>query len=290
MPTLKDIRKKIQGVRSTQQITKAMKMMATVKLRRAMDAHLSTHLYLEKLEQMVVDLRTILPEQIDHPLMGGRPVKTRGIVLVTGERGLCGSFNHDLIKTCQRLLQEDPAIEKKLILIGRKGYDHFRRQPHAIIGSHPDLVGKYSQKALAAAARNAITLYTTGIIDELVIIYTHFVSPLERRIETRILLPVSEIGAERQARPPTSHPIQFDPSPEAILTALIPRYIEGLFMKAVLESSASEQAARMVAMDAATDRAQDMIDDWSMKFNRTRQAVITKELSEVIAGADALAD
>ncbi len=290
MPTLKDIRKKIQGVRSTQQITKAMKMMATVKLRRVMEAHLSTHLYLEKLEQMVVDLRAILPEGIDHPLLGGRPVKTRGIVLVTGERGLCGSFNHDLIKTCLRLLQEDPDREKKLLLIGRKGYDHFRRQAYTIIGSHPDLIGKYSQKALVAAARNAITLYSTGIVDELVIVYSHFVSTLERHNETRILLPVSEIGADRQARPPTHHPIQFDPSPEAILSALIPRYIEGLFMKAVLESSASEQASRMVAMDAATDRAQEMIDDWSMKFNRTRQAVITKELSEVIAGADALAD
>lgn len=287
MPGLKDIRKKMLGVRSTQQITRAMKMMATVKLRRAMDSYLSTHLYLEKLEQMVVDLRAVLPATCSHPLFGGRPVKTTGIVLVTGERGLCGSFNHDLVKTCLRRLQDQPDREKKLVLIGKKGVDHFRRLAYTVIGSHPDLVGKYSQKALGLAARNAISLYTSGVIDELVIIYTHFVSTLDRRIETRVLLPISEIGAGRKTRHHGDQRIQFDPSPAAILSALIPRYVEGLFMKAVLESSASEQAARMVAMDAATDRAQEIIDELTMKFNRTRQAVITKELSEVIAGADA---
>ncbi|OIP22032.1 ATP synthase F1 subunit gamma [bacterium CG2_30_54_10] len=290
MATLKDIKRKMRGVKSTQQITRAMKMMATVKLRRALEALSATKLYLEKLEQMVVDLRAVLPSTVSHPLFGNRKVKATGVILVTGERGLCGAFNHDLVKFSNNLLKQHPDREKKLILIGKKGIDYYRRQTYTIIGSHPDMVGKFSQKALALAAKNAVSLYNNQIIDELVIVYTHFISTLDRRIVMRTLLPLSEIGAGKESRQSGGQTIQFDPSPDIILNALIPRYVEGLFMKAVLESSTAEQAARMVAMDAATDRADEIIDDLTLKYNRTRQAVITKELSEVIAGADALSE
>ncbi|MBF0499586.1 MAG: ATP synthase F1 subunit gamma [Candidatus Riflebacteria bacterium] len=290
MANIRDVKKKIGGVKGTQQITRAMKMVATAKLRRAIERLNATKFYLEKLEDLVADLRLAAgADSKIHPLFDSRPVKNTAVVLVTGDRGLCGSFNHDLFKYTVKFMDKLPENGRHLILIGRKGHEFFRRKNIPILGYHSDLSGPADQDGVRLAARNAIKFYTTGLIDELHIVYTGYVSALERHITSRRLLPLEDHTLVSVKSVRRSCGILFDPSPEKILGSLIPRYVEGLFLRALLESAASEHGARMVAMGAATDRADEIISQLTLSYNRTRQAIITKELSEVIAGAEALA-
>ncbi|MFZ2956089.1 MAG: ATP synthase F1 subunit gamma [Candidatus Ozemobacteraceae bacterium] len=290
MASIRDVKKKISGVKGTQQITRAMKMVATAKLRRSIERLNATKFYLEKLEDLVSDLREAAAgENKIHPLFDARPVKNTAVVLISGDRGLCGSYNHDLFKYTLKLMNELPENGRHLILVGRKGHEFFRRRNIHILGSHSELGNFTDQESIQQAARNAIKLYSTGVIDELRIVYTGYVSALERHIAVKRLLPLEEHkqGEKKEGRRP--HEMLFDPSPDHILNALIPRYVEGLFLRALLESAASEHGARMVAMGAATDRADEIINSLTLTYNRTRQAIITKELSEVIAGVEALA-
>ncbi len=290
MAGIRDIKKKIAGVKNTQQITRAMKMVSTARLRRAMERLKAARLYLEKLEQIVADLQKVVGDPKIHELFAARPVNSVGIVLVSGERGLCGSFNHDLIRRTVNLLKEVKAPQKHLIIIGKKGYEYFKRRPTPIIAYHPDLISNDSSENLRKAVKNAVGFYSQKIVDEILIVYSNFISPLERKIVVTRLLPLQQIKTEKKSRVGEGKEMIFDPGPEEILNSLIPRFVEGEFTKAILESSASEQGARMVAMTSATDRARDMIRDMTLKYNRTRQAIITKELAEVVAGADALSE
>ncbi|OQA08070.1 MAG: ATP synthase gamma chain [bacterium ADurb.Bin374] len=295
MATQKDIRKKIGGVKSTQQITRAMKMMSTAKLRRAMDRLNGMRFYLVKLEQMVCTLCSAIEKPELHPVF--QPHKNRrncGIILITGDRGLCGSFNHDLIKQTQALIRERKDMNCRLFLVGRKGYEFFKRRPSDNISMDyfPELLSHPESDAIRLAAKNFLSFYNNNAIDELLLVYTGSVSALERRIEVKKMLPfefrLNQSKNEHHSR--ATIDFEFDPSPDVILNSLIPRYIEGMFLRGILESSAAEQGARMVAMGAATDRAEEMISDMTLLYNRIRQAAITKELSEVIGGVDALAD
>ncbi len=295
MATQKDIRKKIGGVKSTQQITRAMKMMSTAKLRRAMDRLNAMRFYLVKLEQMVCALCSAIEKPELHPVF--QPHKNRrncGIILITGDRGLCGSFNHDLIKQTQALIRERKDMNCRLFLVGRKGYEFFKRRPSDRISMDyfPELLSHPEPDAIRLAAKNFLSFYNNNAIDELLLVYTGSVSALERRIEVKKMLPFEfrHIQSKSQHHPQATIDFEFDPSPDVILNSLIPRYIEGMFLRGILESSAAEQGARMVAMGAATDRAEEMISDMTLLYNRIRQAAITKELSEVIGGVDALAD
>lgn len=293
MPTQKDIRKKISGVKSTQQITRAMKMMSTAKLRRAMDKLNAMRFYLEKLEQMVCALCGAIEDPDLHPIF--QQHKTRrssGIILITGDRGLCGSFNHDLIKQTQVLLKERKDMNCRLFLIGRKGYEFFkRRETDGIAMDYfPDLLSHPDADSIRLAAKNFLSFYNTNAIDELFIVYTGSVSALERKIIVKKMLPFEARHFQTATHRHATLDFEFDPSPEVILNSLIPRYIEGIFLRGILESSSAEQGARMIAMGAATDRADEMISEMTLLYNRIRQAAITKELSEVIGGVDALAD
>jgi F-type H+-transporting ATPase subunit gamma len=290
MASIRDIKKKIGGTKSTQQITRAMKMVATAKLRKAMERLKASQLYLDKLEQIVADLKEVVGDTPIHPLFTPRSVSSVGVVLVAGERGLCGSFNHDLIKATVQLLKQISAPQKNLILIGKKGYEYFKKRDIPILAYHPDLISHHGSEKLRAAVKNAIGFFTQGIIDELIIVYSNFKSPLERKIVVKKMLPLEKLGAIKGERRKHGREMIFDPNPEEILNSLIPRYVEGAFTKAILESSACEHGARMIAMTAATDRADEMIRGMTLQYNRTRQALITKELAEVVAGADALAD
>ncbi len=289
MPTLKDIKQKIGGVKSTQQITRAMKLMSTAKLRRAMERLNATHFYLDRLEQIVADLLPAVGSTFVHPLFSPREVKTLGIVVISGTRGLCGSFNHEINKRAMEVIRESKAPQKKLLIIGKKAHEFFRRKEYAIVGYFPDLIQTEDHSQIHLVAKNAVKLFTEGVIDEMVLVYSDFVSVMDRRLAVRKLLPVEKIGMGAECRK-IARQIAFDPGPEEILSSLVPRYLEGSFQRAVLESAASEHASRMLAMTNATDKAEEMIEGLTMQFNRTRQAGITKELSEVIAGADALSD
>ncbi|MBF0547229.1 MAG: ATP synthase F1 subunit gamma [Candidatus Riflebacteria bacterium] len=296
MPNIRDIKKKTLGVKNTQQITRAMKMVSTAKLRQATIRLNATMLYLRKLEQMTADVREVL--STDSPIQTGfdhRPVKNIGVVVVAGERGLCGSFNSDIFKFSMSFLNSISGTGSQLFLIGNKARDYFKRYPKLpVIGFDFLINSNSSVDVVRKAARHAINCYTSKKIDELWIIFSEFVSILERRLTKVRLLPIDssakggKIGKSEKKR--VAGELIFDPSPEKLLSDLIPRYVEGLFMRALLESAASEQSARMIAMGAATDRAEDIIEQLTLTYNRTRQALITKELSEVIAGADSLAN
>ncbi|HNV72331.1 MAG TPA: ATP synthase F1 subunit gamma [Candidatus Ozemobacteraceae bacterium] len=288
MPNPRDIRKKISGVKNTQQITRAMKMVSTAKLRKAMERLNSTKFYLTKLEDLMSDLQGVLGDRSVLQQYAARPVNCAGIVVVTGDRGLCGSFNSDIIKAALRHIQQLPAQEKRLITFGRKGYDFFRRRQWPIISSYSEMNGNLDSDGIRAAARDAVALFLQDCFDELWIVFADFVTVLERKVIIKRLLPLDPITTTRKRQHVLTHELMFDPSPEVIFDALIPRFVEGLFLRAVLESATSEQAARMIAMGAATDKADEIISELTLFFNRTRQAIITKELSEVVAGADAL--
>ncbi len=288
MPNPRDIRKKISGVRNTQQITRAMKMVSTAKFRKALDRLNSTKFYLEKLEDLMNDLQQVIGDRSVLQQYAARTVKCAGVVVVTGDRGLCGSFNSDILKAALRLLQQLNAPEKKLITFGRKGYDYFRRRPWSIINSYSEMNGNLDADGIRTAARDAVSLFLHNCFDELWIVFADFVTVLERKVIIKRLLPLDPTAEPTGRHRVRVHDVLFDPSPEVLFGALVPRFIEGLFMRAVLESATSEQAARMIAMGAATDKADEIISDLTLFFNRTRQAGITKELSEVVAGADAL--
>lgn len=295
MPTQKDIRKKIGGVKNTQQITRAMKMMSTAKLRRAMDRLNAMRFYLVKLEQMVCALCSAIEKPELHPVFQSHKSRRNcGIILITGDRGLCGSFNHDLIKQTQALIRERKDMNCRLFLVGRKGYEFFKRRASDRVSMDyfPDLLSHPNPDSIRLAAKNFLSFYNNNAIDELLIVYAGSVSALERKIEVKKMLPFEfkHIQSKNEHHPHAKLEFEFDPTPDVILNSLIPRYIEGMFLRGILESSAAEQGARMVAMGAATDRAEEMIADMTLLYNRIRQAAITKELSEVIGGVDALAD
>ncbi|MBF0408803.1 MAG: ATP synthase F1 subunit gamma [Candidatus Riflebacteria bacterium] len=293
MPNIRDIKKKTVGVKNTQQITRAMKMVSTAKLRQATVRLSATRLYLQKLEEIVSDVREVLSE--DAPVKtvyDGRPVKSSGVIIIAGERGLCGSFNSDIFKSSLTFLESLGDKKRCIFPVGNKTRDFFKRLPcYPIAGFDFPVNSISSVDVVRQAAKIAMDKYISQEIDELYIIYSAYISALERKIIRKKLLPLDSVKkAVRSDKRPVAREMFFDPSPEALLSSLIPRYIEGLFMRALLESAASEQSARMIAMGAATDRAEDIISQLTLTYNRTRQAVITKELSEVIAGADSLSN
>ncbi|HNW33754.1 MAG TPA: ATP synthase F1 subunit gamma [Candidatus Ozemobacteraceae bacterium] len=292
MATQKDIRHKISGVKSTQQITRAMKMMSTAKLRRAMDKLNSMRFYLEKLEQMVGALCGAIERPEQHPVLCPRTIRSSGIILITGDRGLCGSFNHDLLKKTTELITERAGMNLRLFLIGRKGYEFFRKRTIKGLGMDyfSELLAHPDPDPIRLAARNFLSFYRNNAIDELLIVYTGSVSALERRIYVKKMLPFDMRSFQTKGLHHAGHGFEFDPSPEVILNSLIPRYIEGMFLRGILESATAEHGARMIAMGAATDRAEEMISNMTLQYNRIRQAAITTELSEVIGGADAQSD
>jgi F-type H+-transporting ATPase subunit gamma len=296
MPSLRDVKKKIDGVKNTQQITRAMKMVATARLRRTLDRLKSADRYLQKLEQMVADLNDFVKgEAREHPLFHVRPFVNRiGIILVSGERGLCGSFNTELFKATLAFMDEHPDAKKHLFIIGKKGVEFFRRCGIKPFASIPSLASPFDVKRVERVGQNAVRWYDPDNkhpehrVDELYIVYARFISALQRQIRIKRVLPIENITGNKASRQPRE--MIFDPSPQEILISLIPRFVTGVISRAVLESSASEQSARMIAMGSATDRAHDMIKDMTLTYNRTRQALITKELAEVMGGAEALSD
>ncbi|MFZ5952845.1 MAG: ATP synthase F1 subunit gamma [Candidatus Rifleibacteriota bacterium] len=289
MTALKDIKQKIRGVSTTQQITRAMKMMSTARLGRAMEQINLTHSYIAKLEQIVQSLQGQLPAKYKHPCLTPRPVKNAGFIIIGGERGLCGGFNLELNRFAATFIGEHPAPGKKLVVIGKKAVKFFQKQPFTLLECYPDLTVRNAGEELFEVSDYLFSLFRDAEVDEINLIYTSFVSPTRKYLASPRLLPLSPVDIEarhtetrKQARP-----FDFTPSPTIIFDELIPRYLRNLLHRAIIESSASEQSARMAAMTSATDRAQEIIDELHLDFNRNRQALITREIAEVISGAEA---
>ena len=289
MPNVLDLRRRIRSVKSTQQITRAMKMVAAARLRRAQERVISARPYADQMLAVLssVAARIERTEQPIHPLLAERPVKKLLLVLITSDRGLAGAFNANLIRAAQYYLSSHlgQGREAFLIAAGRKGRDFFRRRPVTMIGEYVKFFGRrleFSQ-AQELAAR-IIELYTNESVDAADFIYNEFKSVMTQRVRVERFLPVKRLEPGK-GEPPIDY--IYEQPPAEIFKALLPHYVETEVYRALVESQAAEFAARMTAMDAATNNARELIDTLTLNLNRVRQAAITKEIIEIVSGASA---
>jgi F-type H+-transporting ATPase subunit gamma len=284
MPSLIDIRRRIRSVKNTQQITKAMKMVSASKLRRAQDRVIAGRPYASLLGQMLENIAAAAAgdESVaENPLLAVREEKRILLVMVTADKGLAGAFNANLIKGAQHFLAEHSAAEVTLVTIGRKGRDFFRKRGARIGGEYLNLSAKPQYADTAAIACKAMELFACAEIDAVYLLFNEFKSVSSQKLTLKRVLPVTL--PEKEA--PTDY--IYEQPPAQLLEALLPKYVEVEFYRALVESTASEHAARMMAMEAATSNASDMIDKLTLYMNRVRQASITKEIIEVVSGAAA---
>jgi F-type H+-transporting ATPase subunit gamma len=284
MPSLIDIRRRIRSVKNTQQITKAMKMVSAAKLRRAQDRVIASRPYGALLRKVLANVAMAASGEelaTRNPLLAERPEQNILLVLVTGDKGLAGAFNSNLIKGAQRFLAEHPGANVRMELIGRKGRDFFKKRGATVAGEHVGLAAKVVYSDIAAIAATAMDLYRNEEIDAVYLIYNEFKSVMAQRLMESRVLPVT--------MPEQTAPVDYlyEEPPAEMLETLLPRYVEMEFYRSLLESVAAEHAARMTAMDAATSNAGEMIDKLTLYMNRVRQASITKEIIEVVSGAAA---
>jgi len=279
------IRRRIRGIQSTAKITRAMEMIATLKMRRAQERGLAGRPYSEKISQVLADLAA-LPREVEalHPLLQRRPVIKIAIVHITPDRGLCGGLNTNINRRTASLILEQ-SIPVALIAVGRKGLDFMRRYGRDIRAEFTRLGDRPSLLDTLPISRIIIDDYTNGIIDLVYLVYAQFISTMVQRPIMQQILPV-EPAAIPQAQ---NVDYIYEPGPAAVLGELLPRFVEMQVYHAILESIASEQSARMVAMRNATDNANELIEELTLMYNKARQESITKELLDITGGAAALA-
>jgi F-type H+-transporting ATPase subunit gamma len=283
MATLLDIRRRIRSVKSTQQITRAMKMVAAARLRRAQDSIFKARPYANQMLTLLESLAA-RTEQRAHPLLAERPIEKVLLVLITADRGLCGAFNANLIRAAQDFVEKRGGKEVSLIAVGRKGRDAFRKRPLEMVSEHINLFGHLDFSHAQQVAKEIINLYTLQKVDAVDFLYNEFKSIMTQRVRVERYLPVKPVQ-------PAAGEVLIDyiyeqPAPE-ILNALLPHYVEIEVYRALLESRAAELAAQMTAMDAATNNASELISSLTLHMNRVRQAAITREIIEVVSGAAA---
>jgi F-type H+-transporting ATPase subunit gamma len=283
MPALIDIRRRIRSVKSTQQITKAMKMVSAAKLRRAQEAMFAARPYARKMLEVLGSVAARANPEA-HPLLVERGHEKVLLVVITADKGLCGAFNANIIRTAARFVEDRKPGGVELAVVGRKGRDAFKRRGFKV---RSERVGAFQALRYATArelAQELIAAFTGGEVDEVYLVYNEFKSVIQQRIVVDRLLPI-----ERHALTPQqpSFDYVYEPEPAGIFASLLPRHVEVQVWKALLESQAAEHGARMTSMDSATNNASEMIDRLTLYMNKVRQAAITKEIIEVVSGAGA---
>ena len=291
MASLRDIRKRIRSVKSTQKITKAMKMVSAAKLRRAQNAIVSARPYARALDQMIADLVS-RSEGISHPLLTSRPVRRVEILAITSDRGLAGGFNANVIRRVARFAYErDRSTSLRLTNVGRKGLEAFRRRHIEVRKDHAGFFNRLSYETARGLAEEMTAEFLEDRVDQVLLVYNEFVSAITQRVVLTPLLPF-ERPAGQEGESPTGLrsliDFEYEPSKQAVLDKLVPQAVAIRVYRAFLESVASEHGARMSAMESATNNADDAISRLTLTYNRTRQAAITKELMEIVSGAEAL--
>jgi len=287
---LKDIKRRITSVQSTQKITSAMKMVAAAKLRRAQEAIENARPYAERMRATLEEVSGGMGT-VEHPLFEAREkVRTLELIIVTSDRGLAGAFNNAVIKFAEGILKpREPDLEKvSFTLLGKKVGDYYkRRRAGDILEAKP--VGNAITYAQAAeVARGAARRFESGETDEVILIYSEFVTTMSQIPRSVQLLPISAPEAAAEADADAASPYEIEPSPERLLSVLVPKAVEVEVFRALLESQAGEHAARMAAMESATQNTQELIEKLTLQYNRARQAAITSELVEIVTGAQAL--
>ena len=289
MPSLIDLRRRIRAVKNTQQITKAMKMVAASKLRRAQERMTSARPYARQMHRVLASLATRV-DPAAHPLLAIReltPASTTLLIIVTADKGLCGSFNTNIIKAAGAFLVESPN-PCTLGLVGRKGRDFFVRRGFNVFFERIGIFQKLKFDDARSIAMTAIEAFVSGTADQVILAYNEFKSVISQRVVIEPLLPIprAEVEDEGEAAPLVDY--LYEPSPQAIFDDLLPRHVEVQVYRALLESNAAFFAAQMTAMDTATKNSSEMINSLTLYMNKVRQAAITREIIEVVSGAEAL--
>ena len=289
MPSLKDVRVKITGVKKTKQITKAMNMVASAKLRGAQSRIERFRPYAGKFYDMLGDLANGADPSV-HPLLEAHEsIKTTCIVLMTSDRGLCGAFNTNLINTARKLALAKQAEGKdvKFVCVGKKGRDAIRKLPFELTESYPDVMNSFDFSLASKLGTSLIAQYVSGEIDELILVFGEFISIARQDSATLTVLPMATQGEEKSGSAmPTDY--IYEPSVEGLLAELLPRFINVQIYRGLLDTSASEHAARMRSMDNASRNCDDMVGALTLVYNKARQATITRELMDIVGGSEAL--
>ena len=294
MANLLDIRRRIKSVRNTQQITKAMKMVSAARLRRAQERAVSARPFAVKMAEVLTDLASRAGEDFHHPLLDPRGDERYLLVLVTADKGLAGAFNANLIKAAQAFIREHAAATVELLAVGRKGYDFFRRRHAHMAGEYIGLTGKGRIEHAEAleVSRDVLRRFNEDEgLDKVFLIFNEFRSVISQRVVVEQILPVSraeEAESAQAGQPQTFVEYVYEQPPAEIFSRLLPRLVETQIYRALLESVASEQGARMTAMDSASKNAGELIQTLTLNMNRIRQASITREIIEIVSGAAAL--
>jgi F-type H+-transporting ATPase subunit gamma len=284
MATLREIRRRINSIKSTQQITRAMKMVAAAKLRKAQDNIVAARPYAYKIEEMIRHLISQL-EEIDEPLLAMRSPERMLLVVITSDRGLCGSFNSNIIKRTLRHMEDHKDKEISLVCIGRKGYDFFRKRNFNIVEKYINIFNPLEYVTAREITGFLVSQYVKEQTDRIEIIYNEFKNAVQQNVVVEKYLPLS--GEEFEGELKNVDYI-YEPDRLVLLNALLPKHLNIQSWRILLESNAAEQGARMTAMENATENAGDLISELTLTYNKARQATITKEISEIVGGAEAL--
>ena len=284
MASLKDIRDRIKSVKSIQKVTSAMKMVSAAKVRKAQEKMEQARPYTSALEEVI---HHILPDidRVDLDLLQIREIKRKAYVVVSADRGLAGAFNSNILKIAEKEIAEFGKENVDLVCIGKKARDHFKKRNYNIIESHIDFWSELDYDNAMMIGRSVIDHFTTGKVDEIHVVYNYFVNMAQQEVRSEVLLPL--VYEEQES---DSLDRLYEPSKKDLVHSLIPRHLNIQVWKYLLESYASEQAARMMAMENATSNAGDMIKSLTLEFNKARQAAITTEMLEIVSGAEALND
>jgi len=290
MATLRDIQKRIKAVENTKKITKAMKMVAAAKLRKVQTRMLDLRPYADKMYEVLASLAKGADRE-SHPLLSFRPRKTVEVVVVTSDRGLCGAFNTNILKAAQGAIDNytNEGFEVSISTIGKKARDYFKRRDITVRNSWTGISGNVRYSSAEEIANDIKEHYMNETIDEVTVVYNSFKSMVAQDVTTVKLLPLTpEEEGEKEVGSDSAADFFYEPSMEAIFDRLIPRNVDIQIYRALLESSASEEAARMSAMENATQSCTEMVETLTLQFNKARQAAITGELMDIVGGVEAL--
>jgi F-type H+-transporting ATPase subunit gamma len=295
--SLRELRRKVKSVKSTQQITKAMKMVAAARLRRAQGRILGARPFANKMTDLLADVLwqvsdadgdgVMSPHELQHPLLYGNPEGPRGLLLITADRGLCGGFNTSLIKKGLEFLRENKGEAVELMTVGRKARDYFRRVGAPIRHEYVGIFNQLTYSQAELIGQDVMNFFLQGRAKDVTLVYTEFKSAIQQNVVATTLLPLTPPDRPVEDRRVT--PFIYEPVRSQLLDALFPRYLKAQVFRALLESYASEMGARMTAMENASKNAQELIEGLTLAANKIRQAAITKEISELVAGAEAAA-
>jgi F-type H+-transporting ATPase subunit gamma len=286
MATLRDIKNRIKGVQNTQQITKAMKMVSAAKLRRAQDRVINARPYARKISDLLSHLVT--DEDYNNPFIAEREVKNIAVMVVTADRGLCGAFNTNIIKEATNFIESLPNTNTAgVFCVGKKGFDFFSKRNYDLIDKKTGIFSKLDYPFALNITNELIKLYLDGAFDKVLIIYNEFKSIIQQKIVTEQFLPIPIKKGNKEEKKIEPYYI-FEPDQKSIFKYLLPKHLKAQMWRILLESNAAEFGARMTAMDNATTNAKELIRTLQLKYNKERQAAITKEILEIVSGANAL--